>query len=610
MLDALRNSARGTAGKVIVGLIVITFTLFGAESIISIAGNSAPATVNGEDISEVEYQRLLSRRQQELTSQFGAEAAAQLMNSSFVTDEIIESLISQELQMQLADKLAFDASEDQVVQSFADIPAFQIDGEFSQDRYLNVLAANGFNHQSFVAAQKEQAALAQFQSGVANSAFVVEKAIDRYANLIAQERSFQYKAFESQNYLAQVEVSDGELRDYYEQNQEQFLSEESVKVRYLTISLDSLAEQQSVTEQEIQSEYDSYVASLNEDNVREISHILFADGDDNQAEAQAALTRLNQGEEFADLASELSDDPGSAEFGGSLGELIPDVYVDEFYDAALELSEVGQVSAPVETQYGVHLIRLDALNASDPEPLSEVRDELVADIRERKAQEELLLVESQLSDAAFSTDTIEEVAELFQTEVISSDWITRSAADTPFDNPEALEQAFSAQVIEDGLISSVVRLENSSLLALQKEAYAPEDVESFEAVVEEVRTILTAEKAEELMHSEMASVIETQQIQGDGWETADAITRNNSELPSAVVSKAFELPQPIDGLVLGETSGDSVAYVVALTSVTNAAPDTEQREMATALVENRIGGSQYQIIYNQARNKADITVRR
>lgn len=610
MLDVLRNSARGTAGKVIVGLIVITFTLFGAESIISIAGNSAPASVNGEDISEVDYQRLLNRRQQELTSQFGAEAAAQLMNSSFVTDEIIESLISQELQSQLASNLSFDASEELVVQSFVDIPAFQIDGEFNQDRYLNVLAASGFNHQTFVAAQKEQTALVQFQSGVANSAFVVDKALDRYAQLTAQQRSLQYKAFEAENYLDQVVVTEDELRDYYAENEQQFLSEESVKVRYLTITLDSLMALQSVTDQEIQSEYDSYVASLNEQNVREVSHILFADGDDKMAEAEAALARLDSGESFSDLASELSDDPGSAEFGGSLGELIPDVYVDDFYDAALALTDIGSVSAPVETQYGVHLIRLDALNATEPEPIDEMRETLVADIQERKARDEMLLVESQLEDAAYSNDNIEEVAEAFQTDLQTTDWLTRSATEAPFNNADVLEQAFSAQVIDDGLISSVVRLDNGGLLALQMEDYAPEAVKPFDLVESDVRSILNAVKAEELMRSEMEQLVQSQQVQGEGWESADGITRSNSELPRSVVTTAFSLAKPQGAPVLGETSGEATAYVVALIDVSDVEPDEEQRQLASASVENGIGGSQYQIIYNQARNNADITVRR
>lgn len=610
MLEVFRNSAKGTAGKVIVGLIVITFTLFGAESIISIAGNSSPATVNGEDISEVDYQRLLSRRQQELTSQFGAEAAAQLVNSPFLQDEIIESLISQELQSQLSAELEFDASEEQVLKTLADIPAFQVDGQFSQDRYQNVLAANGFNHQSFIAAQKEQTALVQLQSGIANSAFVVDKAVQRVAELNAQLRSFQYKEFVADDYADQVELTEEELVAYYQENEQQYLSEEKVKVNYLMITLDSLKEQQSVTDQDIQSEYDSYVAGLVEDEVRTISHILFADGDDKLAEAESALERLEGGESFADLATELSDDPGSAEFGGSLGELIPDVYVEEFYNAAIALTEAGQVSEPVETQYGIHLIKLDSLEQNEPDTLEQKRAELVEAIKARKAREELLLVESQLSDAAFSSDQIEVVADSFQTELMESDWITRSSAQAPLDNAEVLEQAFSAQVIEDGLISSVVRLDDGSLLALQQVDYAPEAVREFQEVEDVVRESLLAQRSSELMRADMDAIVAAQEIQGSGWETVQSATRNNDGVAPQVLAKAFELAEPETGVTVGETSGESSAYVVALMSVTDAQPGEDTLAQARSTVESGIGGSQYQIIYNQARNEADITVRR
>jgi peptidyl-prolyl cis-trans isomerase D len=603
MLDTLRNSARGTAGKVIVGLIVITFVLFGAESIISIAGNASPATVNGEDISEIEYQRLLSTRQQELTEQFGAEMAAQLANSPFLQEEIIESLISQSLQAQLADNLKFDASEDQILKTFADIPAFQIDGQFDQDRYLNVLAANGFNHQSFIAAQRNATALTQMQAGIANSAFAIEKSVGRYAALYGQQRSFSYKAFNASDYAADVQLSDDELQNYYLENETQYLSDEQVKVDYLVVDFDAIVEQQVVTETELQSAYDSYVASLSADEVREISHILFADGDDNLAEANAALDRLAAGEDFSELAAELSDDPGSAEFGGSLGELIPDVYVSEFYDAAVALSEVGELSTPVETQYGVHIIRLDDIAAIEADSLEQKREDLTASIKDRKARDEMLQVEAQLSDAAFSTDTIEAVAESFQTEVQTTDWFSRITAEGVFTQSSVLAEAFSEQVIADGLISNVVRLADNSLIALQMNDHAPEAVQPFDAVAEDVRTALTAVKATELMQADLES---TTSLSGDGWVSVESAGRDLQDHPAEVVAKAFELAET----QVGTTSGTETAYAVIVSDILTTEPSEVNLAEARLFADNIGGGTQYQIMYNQSRNLADITIRR
>ncbi len=605
MLDVFRNSAKGTAGKVIVGLIVITFVLFGAESIISIAGNNAPATVNGEDVSELDYQRLLNSRQQELTNQFGAEVAAQLANSPFLKDEIVETLISQTLQSQLASNLEFDASEEQVLKSFANIPAFQIDGVFNQDQYQNILAANGFNHQSFVAAQKAQTALTQLQAGIADSAFVVDKMVNRYAQLDAQQRTVRYKEFSSSEFIEMVELSDDELNAYYQENEALFMSEEQVKLQYFSVTLESLATDMVVSDNEIQAAYDSYVASLSTQETREISHILFADGDDKQAQAQAALERLANGESFADLATELSDDPGSAEFGGSLGVLLPDVYVSEFYDAAAALQSEGDISEPVETQYGVHLIRLDALDTVQPESLETKRAELIETIKQRKAQDEMILVQSQLSDEAFSTDVLADVAQSFQVDLQQSGWLTRNSDQAPFTEPAVVEAAFAAQVINDGLISDVVRLSNGDLVVMQKLDYAPEAVKPFDEVKDQVVATLTAEKASELMQQELAGIVAEKRV-SDDWLTVENITRDNSDVPGEVISIAF-------ATAVGDvniTDGTKTAYAVTVVDLKNPEPDSDSLASAEDFATRASGSLQYQMLYNQARTSAKVTVRR
>jgi peptidyl-prolyl cis-trans isomerase D len=605
MLDVFRNSAKGTAGKVIVGLIVITFVFFGADSIMSIVGNTSPATVNGEDISNDDYQRLLSSRQQELTSQFGAEVAAQLANSPFLKEEIIESLVSQKLQTQMVSQLDFDVSEDQVLKTFADIPAFQIDGKFDQDMYQNILAANGFNHQSFVDAQKKQIALTQMQAGIANSAFSVTKVVDRYASLNAQTRDLRYKQFSAEDYLDKVQLTDDELNQHYLDNDTQYLSEEQVKVKYIKLTLEELAQEIDVTDSDLQSAYDSYLASLASQETREISHILFADGDDATSEAEDAMSRLQAGESFAELAIELSDDPGSAEFGGSLGVLIPDVYVPEFYDAAIALNEEGQVSDLVTTQYGIHLIRLDALSTETPKTLDEMRSDLVAEIKLQKATDEMVIVQSQFSDESFAADYIEDVADVFQAEVLESDWITRSGNSAEFSEASAIEAAFSSQVIDDGLISNVVRLSSGDLLAVQKLEYQPEDIKPFESVIDEVTASLTQIKASELMRSDLEAVLANSQSFDDSWTEVSALTRDSSEVPVEVVSKAFEMPVPSTSI----TDGSDTAYVIALERSSTPEPSGTYLQLARDFVDQASGGSQYQMVYNQARESANIKFR-
>ncbi|WP_320822603.1 SurA N-terminal domain-containing protein [Reinekea sp.] len=609
MLQAFRNSAKGKVGKTIVGLIVITFVFFGAESIISIAGNSAPATVNGDDISEIDYQRLLSSRQQELTSQYGAELASQLANSPFLREEVLNLLINQQLQTQLTEDLKFEVSDEQVLKTLADVPAFQLNGQFDQDMYQNLLSANGFNHQSFIAAQKAQAALTQMQTGLVNSAFSSDKSIARYASLDAQQRKVSYRTLSSYDFLASAEVNADDLLAYYDENQDQFLSDEQVKVKYVRLAMADLVADALVTDAEVESAYQSYLAALAADEQRNVSHILFADGDDNAAEAQAVLARLAAGEAFADLATELSDDPGSAEFGGSLGELIPDVYAAEFYNAAMALEQEGEVSGLVVTEYGVHLIQLESLSTAQAASLVEKTVELTATLKERKARDEMILVAADLADEAFASDAIADVALRFQSDVAQTDWLARNSDDALMAINGFADAIFSATVIDDGMISQVLKTNAGDLIVVQKLDYQPEAVKDFAEVEAQIQTIVADRKASELMSAALADLlVNTTGLDAD-WTDIEVIDRNATSMPDKVVQKAFALAATVDGLSLGTVEDGESAYVIAVTEVLDSAPTDTQLLAAESFVTTFSGSAQYQVLFNQVRATADITTR-
>ena len=609
MLQSFRNAAKGKVGKTIVGLIVITFVFFGAESIISIAGNSAPATVNGDDISQADYQRLLSSRQQELTSQYGAELASQLANSPFLREEVLNLLINQQLQTQLTEELKFEVSDEQVLKTLADVPAFQINGQFDQDMYQNLLSANGFSHQSFIAAQKAQAALTQMQSGLVNSAFSSDKSVARYASLDAQQRKVAYRTLAADDFLASVEVDADDLRAYYDENQEQFLSDEQVRVKYVRLAMADLVADALVTDAEVESAYQSYLAELAADEQRNVSHILFADGDDNAAQAQAALARLAAGESFADLATELSDDPGSAEFGGSLGELIPDVYVAEFYNAALALEQEGDVSDLVTTEYGVHLIQLDSLSTAQAGSLAEQTVELTATLKERKARDEMIIVAADLADEAFASDNIADVAQKFQAEVAQTEWLTRTSSDALMAVTGFAEAIFSATVIDDGMMSEVLKTNAGDLIVVQKLDYQAEAVQDFADVEAQIQTLVAERKATELMSAALADILANNTGLDANWTELEAIDRNSTSMPDKVVQKAFALATPAVGLSLGTVEDGETAYVVAVTEVLDSAATETQLLAAEDFATTFSGSAQYQVLFNQVRAAADISIR-
>lgn len=607
MLDTFRNSAKGTPGKIIVGLVVITFVLFGAESIMSIAGNSSPATVNGQDISEAEYQIMLNTRQQELAQQYGAEAAAQLSNSPFLRNQVISSLVNQEIQSQLASNMGFEISEQQILESLGSVEAFQVNGVFDQNTYLRVLSSSGYTHQTFIAREQKSNALSQFQAGVFGSAFNIEQSAEQLAKLDKQQRDIAYKTFVAADFESEVELTDEDIQAYYDENSSLFMSEEKVKLKYVVLSKESIAEQAIVTDEDLQSAYESYVASVSSSSEREISHILFAEKEDNQAAAQAALDRLNAGEDFSELAQELSDDPGSAAFGGSLGVLVEGVFVAEFNDAANALTEAGQLSGLVETQYGTHIIRLDSIKSEQAKTFAQMKSDLEADVRDRKARDELILLESQLADEAYANDNIEDVASVFFVDVQKTDWLTRSTVNPLMSESAFQAVAFSDQVTVDGVISDVATLSNGDLVVVQKDGYEAEQVEPLDAVKDSIVTQLTAEKSVELMAA-AASNAATEGADISAWSVVSGITRTQSDIPVDVVETAFALPKP-ESVSFGSAVQGNEAYAVAVTKVSDVAVTESDIANAASWLEQASSNSQYQVVFNAARAAADIKVR-
>lgn len=613
MLQSFRNAARGPVGKTIVAVIVVAFVFFGAESIVSITNNADPVEVNGQGISANQVQRQLQQRQQQLRQQLGENATPEIINSGFVRQSVINDIINQELQRQAANDLGFQISNEQVSKDILSMPAFQVNGQFDETTYITLIRQNGFTPNSFREQQSTQLRMTQMQAGLVSSAFALDSEVSRLAQLQNQQRLVAVKSFSAQDYTDDVSVSEGDIQSYYDANSDDFLSPERVKVRYVRLSQAAFEDDVVVTDADLQDAYDSYVTAQENDTRREIAHILFAGGDDNLADAEAALARLDQGESFESLAAELSDDPISAQDGGYLGELAEGVYEDAFYQAAQNLTEVGQVSAPVETDFGVHLIQLADFSAADVEPLDQVRDELTQQIRQRKAADEFVLVENQLADEAFQADDIATVADVFDVDVQTSDWINRNSQDGIAAEARFRSAAFTPLVIDDGRISNVVRLSNGDLAVMQREDYEAEQVQPLAEVTAQIESILISEKAqqraEEVAAAELAN-LRSEGALGDDWPQPQLVGRENTDLPSGVAAFSFTLPKPEEGgLTAQMRETQNRIDVVAVLAVEEPQVDTDQQEQLEAELAIENGQLDYQSFFNGLRVGADVELR-
>jgi Parvulin-like peptidyl-prolyl isomerase len=307
-----------------------------------------------------------------------------------------------------------------VRQSVTEIEAFQTEKRFDKKRYENLLSARGLSSRGFSEQVRQSKVLDQLQKGVSESAFLSDSSVEAFYRLRNQERSFSYFVVPSEVDSKAISISEEEIANYYNANASQFQTPEKVSVEYLELSLESLTGEVAVDDEALLAAYEEQKSRFIADEKRSVSHILFVVDDNSDADSvtraeEKALKvkkRLLEGEEFAELAKSLSDDSSTAQKGGKLGFIERGIMDKAFETAAYGLSE-GAVSEPVRSQYGFHLIRLDAVEGEQVKPFETVKGELLESLKRQAAEELLYKKMEQMAEAAFeAADSLEPVAEL------------------------------------------------------------------------------------------------------------------------------------------------------------------------------------------------------
>ncbi len=619
MLEFMRNNAGGVIGKTIVGAIILTFVLVGGGSLVfDNATGGSPASVNGVDISEYEVQRITDAQVRNFLSQVGDSIDPSTFNDAFIRVGVINNLVDREVQKQSAENAGLAFSDVSVTRYITSAADFQVEGSFDEATYRRVLSQNGYTPKQYKEIVRQSFVSEQLRGGVQNTAFSLDFEADLVSALENQQRDIQYVNIEANLLKDGIEISESEIEEYYTINKDNYQTEEQVKVEYVVLTADSIKSEIEVLDEEIVAAYEEYVAEQESKEVKNISHILVSDEDT----ANSVLQRLSQGETFEELAQEVSEDPGSKSQGGRLGELTAGVFVSEFENAAFALANEGQISEPVKTQFGYHLIKLDEIVSAEIQTQEEKTEELRAQIVDSKASEELTIVEQELANIAFSSSDLAELASQFQLTVQESDFFTRAGIAAPVlieDN--FINAAFSESVLQDNENSEVIRLADGSLAVLRKADYMAADFEELEAVSEQIKEVLVTEKAKEKAKTLAEDLVEQLNASSDlgiiasqdlEWVEAPGITRSNTELFTSVVSEAFKMPAPGESgfsAVATETIAGDYA-IVALTGISEseASEDESQRDYGDYMA-SLLSQSEFESWFQENKNQANIKIK-
>lgn len=565
MLQKLRDQTQSLAFRVLVGVIIFVLAIFGFGAFnLFLTTDPSVASVNGDDITESMLAVESERERRRLAAQFGEEFNPDLIDPIALQNSVINQLVARLLLTQAVDDMEIGTSDTRTNATVVGNPLFQIDGRFEEANYRRMVSMLGFSPQEFLARTGDLLAIDQLRGSIVDSAFTTEWELRQHARLLNQRRDIAYLAFTQENFAAGINVEDDEIALRYEENQLDFMTEESLDVAFVELNVDQLGTDESIQidEEELIAAYeaDKAVSSLEEQ--RDSRHILLQINDQRTEEEAlfeiAVLrARIESGEDFAAVAEEASEDPGSAAQGGELGPVGKGSFAPEFEEALWAL-ESGELSAPVLTDFGYHLIQLNDIVINEYPVFAELRDQIEEQLRRDEAARLFLDQVRELDNLAFEQpDSLQGLSDQFGLEIQAAEGITRTTGSGIFGNVMLRESVFTDEVLSDGYNSPAVEyLEGRAVVARIVEHHEPEAI-PLEDVSEQVRAEIVAERARvEIDQAHAAalarveageSVAQVADEFGLSWQTRELARRNDPTVPQAVLAASFKLTRPLDG---------------------------------------------------------------
>jgi peptidyl-prolyl cis-trans isomerase D len=620
MLQNIRDNSQGWIAKTIIGVIVALMALTGFDAIFQATTNSNEAAkVNGENISQNELSQAVDMQRRQLMQQLGKDFDASLLDEKMLRDSALKGLIDRKLLLQGAHDAKFAFSEAALDQVILQTPEFQVDGKFSPERFDQVIRQLGYGRLQFRQMLAQEMLIGQLRAGLAGSGFVTDAQVLAFARLEKQTRDFATLTVKADP--SAVKLTDDEVKAYYDQHAKEFMTPDQVVIDYLELKKASFFDQVSVKDEDLQAAYQKEIANLSEQ--RRAAHILIEVNDKvTEAQAKAKIeevqARLAKGESFEALAKEYSQDPGSANNGGDLGYAGPGVYDPEFEKALYALNK-DQVSAPVRTDFGLHLIKLLGVEAPEVPTFASLKDKLTRELKTQQVEQRFVEATKQLEDASFEASDLAQPAQDLKLTVHTSAPFGREGGEGIAANRAVVTAAFSPEVLDEGANSTAIELDPETVVVLRAKEHRKPEQMPLESVAGPIRAQLAKEhasaaaktRAEELIASlRDGKAALDKAVNGQGWKTVEAATRGQEGVDPAVLQALFRMPKPESKdkpTFASVTLADGSVTVLRLNGVNEAAAPTEaEKAEYRRYLASRVGQQDFAAYRKQLESQADI----
>jgi peptidyl-prolyl cis-trans isomerase D len=618
MLQDLRENSQGVIAKVIIGFIVAIFALTGVEWLIGGFIASPPvAEINGEEITEAQLQFNI---QNLLASLGGADIDQELLEQVALNQLIEETVLKQS-----ADRAGMIVSSDRVDRAIIENPSFQINGVFDSDLAVRTMASQGYNIPLYRQALSQSMLLGQIANAYSASNFITDSELESIAELMQQTRDFRYVSITMGTRTLGNAISQEEIQRYYDENPAEFTQEESANINYVVLDRNVIADEIQVDEAEIRAQYEAQRADFEGSSEKRASHILFEVGDsmDEAAAMELAATarqRLLDGEDFGAVALEMSSDTVSAEESGDIGYTDGSAFPQPI-EAVLETLALNEISEPVVTEFGVHVVKLTEDAENVYQAFEEVSDRIERELK--SAEVDLLFAEriEDMSNLAFETGDLITISEQLGLEIQSADSVPRAGSSGLFANQALVTAAFSDEVMLEGNNSDVIEIGDNQAVVLRVQRFNESAIRPLDDVIGEISVILRTQMEREAVESLGEELLITAEEGGDVdslladnelvWLNAENISRNDFSVNREVIDHAFTMAATEGGPKVSSVSLANGTFVLVELNQVNpgevsAIPEPERNRLVDSL-RSDLGVSDYQSFLVSLREGSDIS---
>src|ERR1700691_2684168 len=594
MLQTIHDKLKGWVAGVVLGAIALVFVFWGINWTLS--APTYAAKVNGTEISPNEVRQTYQQQLAQIERQSSVPLDDAMRNE--IKQRVLEQYVASEALVTRADELGYRVSDSELLAEMAKVPALQVDGKFDYAHALAVLNAQGRSPAEIEELFRRDAKLRQLDTALNASSFATPTELKEFRALTRQQRELAWLTVSAAKYAAGATPDDAAVKAYYDAHKADYMTPETVNLRYVELSLDKLAAKVSVDDAQLKAYYDEQKTKTPERFVqaeqRRVRHILLSVNDPKddaavKAKAESILKRAQAGEDFSKLAKEFSQDPGSAPQGGDLGWSERKVFVGPFADAAFGM-KVDEIRGPVKTQFGYHILKLDGIQPSTVKTFEQAKADLETEYKRNEAERLFNNAQDQLADAALQNATdIDVVAKKAGLTVQDVPNFSRNDGGGALGKvPAVIDAAFSQDVL-DGHLSSIVEVEKGRGVVLRASDHKLPQQKPLDAVRAVVVAAWKKQRGVELAAAAAADAVKRLNS-GESWDAVAKsldqatqppryIARVDQSVPTEIRQSAFLAPKPTGKPIYQDvafSNGDAAVY--ALSAVREAPTENQQQE--------------------------------